>query len=144
MDRLNFYTALYSIKELNEVRELRDEMIDRFGPIPITTKRLIAAAELRYYASRALFERIIIQRNNIFIILPRGHNEDYYKYRFVEMMRFIVEKYADRVKFNQQKEVLKLIIPNNFEDPEKILAFLIRFSKEVSDLEVPQETLVVN
>jgi transcription-repair coupling factor (superfamily II helicase) len=142
MDRLNFYTALYSIKELSEINDLRDEMIDRFGPIPITTKRLIAAAELRYYASRALFERIIIQRNNIFIILPRGHKEDYYKYFFVEMMRFIVDRYADRIKFNQQKEVLKLVITNNFEDPEKILSFLTRFSKEVSELQIPVETPV--
>jgi transcription-repair coupling factor (superfamily II helicase) len=141
MDRLNFYTALYSLKELSELNELRDEMIDRFGPIPITTKRLIAAAELRYYASQALFERIIIQRKNIFIILPRGENEDYYKYRFVVMMRFIVDKYGDKIKFNQQKEVLKLVIPNDFEDPERTLAFLTRFSREVSDLTI-ERTLV--
>jgi transcription-repair coupling factor (superfamily II helicase) len=144
MDRLNFYTALYSVKDLNELLELRDEMTDRFGPVPITTKRLIAAAELRYYASRALFERIIIQRKNIFIILPRGEKEDYYKYQFVEMMRFIVDKYGDRVKFNQQKEVLKLVIPNNFDDPEKILTFLTRFSREISELEIHEESPVQN
>jgi transcription-repair coupling factor (superfamily II helicase) len=142
MDRLNFYTALYAVKELSELQELRDEMIDRFGPIPITTIRLIAAAELRYYASHALFERIIIQRNNIFIILPRGENEDYYKFRFVEMMRFIVDKYGDKVKFSQQKEVLKLIIQNNFEDPERTLTFLLRFSREISELQVTEETPV--
>jgi len=136
MDRLNFYTALYSVKELTEIDELKEEMIDRFGPLPVIVKRLMAAAELRYYASRALFERIIIQRKNIFIILPRGENEDYYKYRFVEMMRYIVEKYADKIKFSQQKDVLKLVIPNTFEDPERLLDFLIKFSKEIAGLKI--------
>jgi transcription-repair coupling factor (superfamily II helicase) len=141
MDRLNFYTALYAVKQLEEIAELRDEMVDRFGPVPVTAKRLIATAELRYYASRALFERIIIQRKNIFIILPKGENEEYYKFRFVEMMRFIIAKYGDRIKFDQQKSVLKLVIQNNFEDPEKLLNFMIRFSREVSDLKTESEVL---
>ena len=31
MDRLNFYTALYSVKSLSEIEELKEEMLDRFG-----------------------------------------------------------------------------------------------------------------
>ncbi len=134
MDRLNFYTSLYSIKEISELEELTEEMKDRFGPLPLLVQRLIAAASLKLYASFALFERIIIQRKNIFIILPKGEKEDYYKYRFVELMRFIMDNYKDRIKFNQQKEVLKFSIPNNFESPEKLLDFLISFSREVMNL----------
>ncbi len=134
MDRLNFYTSLYSISQVSELEELTEEMKDRFGPLPLLVQRLIAAASLKLYASYALFERIIIQRKNIFIILPKGEKEDYYKYRFVELMRFIMDNYKDRIKFNQQKEVLKFSIPNNFESPEKLLDFLISFSREVMDL----------
>ncbi|HKB86721.1 MAG TPA: transcription-repair coupling factor [Ignavibacteriaceae bacterium] len=134
MDRLNFYTSLYSIKEISELEELREEMEDRFGPLPVLIKRLIAAATLKLYSSYALFERVIIQRKNIFIILPKGEKEDYYKYRFVELMRFIMDNYKDRIKFTQQKAVLKFSIPNNFESPEKLLQFLINFSREVMDL----------
>ncbi len=134
MDRLNFYTSLYSISEVSELEELTEEMKDRFGPLPLLVQRLIAAASLKLYSSYALFERIIIQRKNIFIILPKGEKEDYYKYRFVELMRFIMDNYKDRIKFNQQKEVLKFSIPNNFESPEKLLGFLISFSREVMDL----------
>jgi hypothetical protein len=56
-------------------------------------------------------------------------------------MEFIMENYKNVVKFNQQKEVMRLIIPNNFlqrdgkpETPEKILEFLIKFCKEVKDM----------
>ncbi len=134
MDRLNFYTSLYSISEINDLEELTEEMKDRFGPLPVLVKRLIAAATLKLYSSYALFERIIMQRKNIFIILPGGEKEDYYKYRFVELMRFVMDNYKDRIRFSQQKEVLKFSIPNNFESPEKLLEFMISFSRGVMEL----------
>jgi transcription-repair coupling factor (superfamily II helicase) len=133
-DRLNFYTALYSVKVLKEIDELRDEMKDRFGPIPTIVSRLIYAATLRFYASYALFERIIIQRKSISIILPKGEKEDYYKIKFVELMRFIIDKYKDKIKFDQNKNIMKLVLINKFESPEEILEFLINFSKEVMEL----------
>ena len=143
-DRLNFYSALYSINNMEELQELRDEIIDRFGTLPELVNRLIAAATLKYYASHALFERIIIQRKNIFIILPRGEKEDYYKYKFVMLMRFIMENYKDKIKFNQQKEVMRLIIPNTFTSPENLLDFLIGFCEEVMKLfNQKEETITV-
>ncbi len=134
MDRLNFYTALYSIKNISEIEELKEEMVDRFGPLPILVQRLTAIASLKFFASYALFERIIIQRKNIFLILPRGQKEDYYKYKFVELMRFIMDEYKDTIKFQQQKDVMKLVIPNNFESPEKLMEFLIKFTVRVMKL----------
>ena len=136
MDRLNFYTALYSVKSLSEIEELKEEMLDRFGVLPEIVKRLVLSATLKFYASYALFERVAIQRKNIHIILPRGQKEDYYKVRFVELMRFIMDEsaYKDKIKFNQQKEVMKLVVENRFEKPEDILSYLITFCNRVSKL----------
>ena len=134
MDRLSFYTALYSIKKLEELEELREEMEDRFGPIPGLVKRLLMIATLKHYASYALFERIIMNKKIVTILLPKGQKEDYYKYKFVELMRFILEKHKDKVKFEQKNDVMKLIVKNNFESPEKLLEFLIQFSLDVSKL----------
>jgi transcription-repair coupling factor (superfamily II helicase) len=134
MDRLNFYTALYSVKSLSEIEELKEEMLDRFGVLPEVVKRLVLTATLKFYSSFALFERVAIQRKNIFIILPRGEKEDYYKVRFVELMRFIMDHYKDKVKFNQQKEVMKLVFENRFEKAEDILSYLITFCGRVSKL----------
>ena len=91
-------------------------------------QHLIEIARLRFYASYALFERVIIQRKNIFIILPRGEKEDYYKHQFIELMRFIMDNYKDTIRFSQQKEVMKLSIPNKFETPEKTMNFLQGYS----------------
>jgi len=136
-DRLNFYTALYAIKNLEELDELKEEMEDRFGPIPSLVRRLLLVATLRYYASYALFERIIMQRKVVNIILPKGQKEDYYKIKFVELMRFILDAHKDTVKFEQKNDVMRLIIKNSFESAEALLEFLIKFSLNVSELFKP-------
>jgi transcription-repair coupling factor (superfamily II helicase) len=133
-DRLNFYTALYSIKNLTELNDLIEEMQDRYGPIPAMVNRLILSATLRYHASYALFERIIMQRRVITIILPKGENEEYYKIKFVELMRYILDEHKETIKFEQKHKTMKLIIKNNFETPEKLLEYLIGFSEKVIKL----------
>ncbi len=133
-DRLNFYTALYAVKTIKELNELVEEMTDRFGNIPALVNRLILAAKLRFYASFALFERIIIRRNVVIIILPKGEKEEYYKYNFVEMMRFILDEHKDKINFEQKKDVMRLVIKNDFPHPEDLLQYLIEFSKNVKRL----------
>ncbi|MCU7525278.1 MAG: transcription-repair coupling factor [Ignavibacteria bacterium] len=139
-DRLSFYTALFSIKSLEEVEEIKEEIEDRFGKLPVLVKRLIAMSILKYYASYALFERIIIQQKNIMLILPKGENEDYYKTKFTQLMRFIMDNYQNEIKFSQQKDNLRLLIPNLFENPEKVFEFLINFCRKVEKIVNPSET----
>jgi transcription-repair coupling factor (superfamily II helicase) len=133
-DRLNFYTSLYSINNLEELEDLKEEMIDRFGPIPVLVNRLVLAATLRYYASYALFERVIMQRKITNVILPKGEKEDYYKHQFVELMRYILDEHKETIKFEQKKEVMRLQIKNTFESPEQLLEFLIEISSSISKL----------
>jgi len=133
-DRLNYYTEFYSVKSTEEIEELKEEIKDRFGPEPILVKRLVAISYLKYYTSFALFERINMKRDKILIILPKGDREDYYKFKFVELVRFTAENYKKTISFKQDKDIMKLIITNNYESPETLLAFLIKFCNEVIEL----------
>lgn len=133
-DRLTFYTALYSVESLKEIEDLKEEMIDRFGLYPELVNRLLLTATLRFYASFALFERIVIQRKNISVILPKGDKEEYYKERFLKLMRFILDEYKNEFKFVQQKEQMKLVKENKQTKPEDLLIELIEFSKKVINL----------
>jgi len=134
MDRLNYYTSLYSIKNLVELEETKEELVDRFGVLPILVKRLVATAVVKHYASKALFERVIMQRKQIIIILPRGLKEDYYTTRFPELMRYILDHYKTTIRFEQLKDTMKLIIPNNFPSPEALLEYVVKFCKEIAKL----------
>jgi transcription-repair coupling factor (superfamily II helicase) len=134
IDRLSFYTALYAIKNLEELEDLKEEMEDRFGPVPELVKRLLMIATLKHHASYALFERIIMNKNSVTILLPKGQKEEYYKYKFVDLMRFILAEHKEAVKFEQKEDVMKLIIKNNFDSPERLLKFLLNFSESIKSL----------
>lgn len=134
MDRLGYYTSLYSINSVNELEELKEEMIDRFGVLPLLVKRLIAAALLKFYASFAMFERVVIQKKNIILLLPNGKKEEYYKEKFPVLMNYIMKKYQKEINFTQQNDILKLIVKNSFDLPEGTLEYLIRLCREISSL----------
>ncbi|MDH7604567.1 MAG: transcription-repair coupling factor, partial [Melioribacter sp.] len=133
-DRLGFYTALFSMLKIDEVEEIKEEMIDRFGKLPQVVERLMLVASLRFYASFALLERIIIQRKKTIIILPKGNREDYYQNKFIPLLNFIYDNYSKSIKFIQQNETLKLEIINNSDEPEKILEFLIELCKQMTNI----------
>ncbi|MCK7517189.1 MAG: hypothetical protein MZV64_05445 [Ignavibacteriales bacterium] len=69
-------------------------------------------------------------------MLPKGQKEDYYKYKFVELMRFIMDEsaYKDKIKFNQQKEVMKLVVENRFEKTRRYSFLPNNFCSRVSKL----------
>lgn len=133
-DRLSFYTQLFSAESLEDIDEVKNEIIDRFGSLPDMVNRLILAATLKYYASFALFEKIIIQKQIVSIILPAGDKEDYYKNKFLLLMRLILDEYKDLIKFVQRKDSMKLEIDNKFSSPEEVVEFLITFSIKVKVL----------
>ncbi len=131
-DRLSFYKALFSLAKLEEIDELKEEMEDRFGKIPIIIERLIQTALLRFYSSFVLFERIIIQKDKVIIILPKGDREDFYKNKFLLLLDFINKNYSKDIKFIQNKDSLKLEIVNKNNSPEQINLFLINFCKDLN------------
>ncbi len=130
-DRLSFYTAMFSMVKIEEADEIREEMEDRFGKLPVIVERLLAAAILRYYASFALFERIVVQKNKIIVILPKGDREDFYKNKFAALLAFLNEIYGKEIQFIQNDETLKLQMVNKNTSPEDTLKFLTDFCKEI-------------
>ena len=130
-DRLSFYQALFSMLKIEELDEIKDEMLDKFGKSPVIIERLIKTAVLRFYASFAQFERVVITRNKISLILPKGGNEEFYQNKFHKLMELIVSEYSDEIKFVQKKESMKLESENISDSPEEALQLIITFIKKV-------------
>lgn len=140
-DRLSFYTTLFTLIKIEELDEIREEMRDKFGKAPVTIERLIQTAVLRFYASFALLERIIIQKQKIIIVLPKGEKEDFYKNKFVPLLTYINSKYAKGIKFVQTNETLKLEMINKYNSPEAVLEFLIKLCKEFIEIVNPEKSV---
>lgn len=144
-DRLSYYTALFSMVNIEEVDEIKEEMIDKFGRLPVIIERLISTAVLRYYASYSLLERVVIQENKIIIVLPKAEREEFYQNKFSLLMQWIMENHSKDVQFKQIKDVMKLEINNKYDSPEKSLQYTIKFIKDMhSNIINNNETVEVN
>lgn len=131
-DRLSYYTAMFSIVKIDEIDEIKEDLIDRFGKIPLIIERLILAATLRYYASITLMERIVILRDKISIILPKADKEEFYQNKFHDFMQLIVAKYSRQIHFTQTDKVMKIEMKNSFRSPEETLNYIIDLIKEIN------------
>jgi len=144
-DRLSYYTSLFSMVNIEEVDEIKEEMIDKFGRLPVIIERLISTAILRYYASYSLLERVVIQENKIIIVLPKAEREEFYQNKFSLLMQWIMENHSKDVQFKQIKDIMKLEINNKYDSPEKSLQYTIRFIKDLhSNIIKNNETVAVN
>ena len=149
-DRLSYYTAMFSMLKTEEIDEIKEDMEDRFGKMPLIVERLMLAAMLRYYTSVALFERVIILREKITIILPKAEREDFYKEKFALLMQYVMDFTNEKpsklgntvqnirnfeglknIQFKQVKDVMKLEMKNETRSPDEALTQVINFIKEL-------------
>ncbi len=65
--RIQLYKRINSISSPEELLELREEIVDRFGPLPPPAKTLMALAKLRLFAVRCGISSVL-RRNGQFVI----------------------------------------------------------------------------
>jgi len=131
-DRLSYYTALFSAVNVSEIDDIRDEMTDKFGKIPETVELLIYSAKLRFYASFAMFEKIVINEKMSSLHFPKPEREDYYVNHFATVMQWLTDEYSRDVRFYQKNKIIKLEIKNKFPIIKQNLLFLIEFCKNAA------------
>ena len=61
--KLDVYRRLARADQAGEIQAVRDELRDRFGPLPADAERLLLVAELRALGARAGLETVLIKRD---------------------------------------------------------------------------------
>lgn len=56
--RITLYTRLNGLKNIDQLTEFKEELIDRFGPLPSATETLLETVQLRWEAERIGFQKI--------------------------------------------------------------------------------------
>ncbi len=63
--RMTLYTRLNELKNTNQLTHFKEELIDRFGPIPMATETLLKTVELRWEAERIGFQKISLKNQRL-------------------------------------------------------------------------------
>lgn len=78
-ERISLYRSLDAMERPEQVDEFRNNLIDRFGPIPQVSEELIKVVPLRIAAKRLGIERIVLKNNLMRLYFVNDDNKAYYQ-----------------------------------------------------------------
>lgn len=138
VERLNLYRKLASAEQLEEIRDWKEEVEDRFGPVPEATQNLITATVIKLYASRLFITKARIRSNRMWLECPKHDSdlgEEFYGERFQKLLKTLQEEAGNKFKVVQKDDKVRFVI-YKIPDPEAAAEFLKELStvytKEVS------------
>lgn len=67
VQRLSFMKRLAEASQTKDIKKLREELLDRYGPLPAATTRLLVIAQLRVLSTQAKLSRIDTRENKVFL-----------------------------------------------------------------------------
>jgi len=71
-ERLAIYKKLSLMRRLDQLKELREELRDRFGPLPLEVENLLEMVVLRILAKEVGLERIVLKDGSLELEYRRG------------------------------------------------------------------------
>ena len=77
-ERLKLYKHLSELNNENELEEFKKNLRDRFGEIPFQTIDLLRTVELKWFASKIGFEKIILKNNKMICQFISDKENSYY------------------------------------------------------------------
>ncbi len=111
-ERIRLYRKLDSITQENELIKFQNDLVDRFGPLPLPTLELLRIVELRWLAERLGFEKLIIKNNRLIAYFIA--DKDSYFFRsdtFIKILNFI-QKNPSLFRMKEGKDKLAMTIDN--------------------------------
>ena len=111
--RIDFYRKIASVMEINEIDELREELVDRFGPIPKSVEALFLETEIKCLAQEAGFDQVATNGHELLCRHVRKSSNEGMRYaRKVGELPILIEK-QPLLKLKEIIRFLKLHIHGN-------------------------------
>lgn len=121
--KVELYRRIASLKRLEDVQDLEEELVDRFGDLPGPVENLLRVARIRVMAGNLKVKSVGRQQGFYRLVFTPGHNLT------GEKLVAVGERYRNRVKFsNAEHEFeIRLKFREAGRSPEEQLVDLERF-----------------
>ena len=118
-ERVRIYKELSGIQFIQKIDDIRRELLDRFGPVPEEVQNLLKTLEIKFYASRFGFERVIIDDDKIILRLDTELVKDKTSTDILKKKMNIILSSSDNIRLFQEKENLDIKIGFPWFDVQK-------------------------
>ncbi len=103
LERISIYHRLVNFTSSDQIEELKEELVDRFGPLPQEVELFLLAIELKVLAGKLFAERIIVNDRKIKLIFSQAvENQEIF---FAEYMPRMMGQKLTPVRFLNQKDL---------------------------------------
>lgn len=129
VERLNLYRKLSQAKEPQAIDDWKEEIEDRFGPIPKEAEFLMLASKIKLFASKNFFTKVTIRADRMWLVCPKQSSDMGKKFydsgKFQEILEKIESARKDKFQLVQKKDSVRFVV-QDIPDIEAALEFLIK------------------
>jgi transcription-repair coupling factor (superfamily II helicase) len=111
-ERLSIYQELDGLSTSDELEAHKQQLIDRFGPMPRVVKELFHSFELRWLAESIGFERLVIKSGTMMGYFVANSQSKYYDSPvFTQVLKYVQTQPKD-CKLSEKNDRLRMIWSN--------------------------------
>ncbi len=111
-ERLNLYTALNLVKEEESLQKFENELIDRFGELPIEAEDLLNSVRIKWIANAIGLEKIVMKQGKMIGYFIADQQSNFYQSSiFSRILQFVQSNtQLCKIKEKQTRNGLRLIL----------------------------------
>jgi transcription-repair coupling factor (superfamily II helicase) len=111
-ERINLYKELDNFETEVELEKFEKELVDRFGPVPESTKEMIQAIRLRWIGKEIGVEKVVLKQRKLICYFISNQDSLYYQSpQFTKVLNF-VQKNPSACKLKERNGRLSLVFEN--------------------------------
>ncbi len=127
VERLNLYRRLSGTADEQELDDWRDEVADRFGPLPESARNLVSATRIKILAAQLWLEKVTIRSGRMWLQCP-DHATDtgarfYEEGGLQHLMTRLESEFPGRYQLLQKDKAIRFVIMD-IADPQAALELL--------------------
>jgi transcription-repair coupling factor (superfamily II helicase) len=107
-ERIRQYRTLDNIETEDKLHEFELQLIDRFGPLPESTRELMNVVRMRWMAGQLGFEKIILKNGKMLIWFVSNQQSPYYQSPVFEKVIRFVQKHQGLFQMKEAKDKLTM------------------------------------
>lgn len=108
-ERLSIYQDLDNLSTKEEIEAYKQQLIDRFGPLPRVVKELLRSFELRWLAQEIGFEKLVIKQGSMIGYFVANSQSRYYDSpMFTQVLKYVQSNPKD-CKMSEKNDRLRML-----------------------------------
>jgi transcription-repair coupling factor (superfamily II helicase) len=129
--RLDIYQRLSKSFSAEEILNIQEELIDRFGKFTEEVQSMFAHIKLKILLSDSVYSKLTISGNSAELFFDTKNYDLFSSGKFEKIISLLNETSVENFKLHQTKKSLslKLILKNNEDIFQQLTDFILRFGK---------------